>query len=64
MNKQKDYSPIQCTMKSCAFPWSICRECLCNKTSLGKRAVTLKDPKLNYKFCHEIMRPKSAAHEK
>lgn len=64
MNEIISYSPVVCTMKSCAFPTSCCKECLCNKSLLGKRAIMLKDPKKNYQFVHQVFRPKAASHEK
>ena len=54
MNNQISYVPVKCSMKSCAFPFSRCKDCVCNATQFGKKAMSVKDPVKNYQFCHAI----------
>lgn len=55
MEEKIKYTPVKCTMKSCAFPNLKCWNCKCNLTALGKKAIKLKDPDKNYIFCREII---------
>lgn len=55
MKGNVDYTQVKCSMKSCAFPNLKCWNCKCNVTALGKKAVAIKDPVKNYKFCREVM---------
>ena len=55
MNNQISYVPVKFSMKSCAFPFARCLDCVCNVTQFGKKAMSVKDPVKNYNFCHQIM---------
>lgn len=55
MNNQISYVPVKCSMKSCAFPFNRCNDCMCNATRFGKHAQSLRDPMKNYRFCHTII---------
>lgn len=50
----KNYVPVKCSGKECAYPLATCDSCGCNVSLYGKNALKAKDPKGNYRFSRLI----------
>ena len=55
MNNNVSYVSEKCSMKGCAYPNMVCKNCLGNASLYGKHAAKLKDPDKNYRFVRAMM---------
>lgn len=48
------YQPVRCSMKECAYPLMMCRNCMCNEGTMGKNVLVLKNPKTMYRWVRNM----------